>query len=103
VTVALGCGHDDHETVTSIQTVLPVVDLHDDPGELRARLRAVAHEVVRGPDEAFIDVDQLPGAFIINISDLGRRTSRIFAVYGRNAWKSRIRAHSDVAAAHRYV
>jgi isopenicillin N synthase-like dioxygenase len=28
---------------------------------------------------------------------------RIFAVYGRNAWKSRLRAHPDVAAAHQYV
>ena len=28
---------------------------------------------------------------------------RIFAVYGRNAWKSRLRAHPDVAAAHGYV
>ena len=27
----------------------------------------------------------------------------IFAVYGRNAWKSRLRAHPDVAAAHGYV
>jgi isopenicillin N synthase-like dioxygenase len=27
---------------------------------------------------------------------------RIFAVYGRNAWKSRLRAHPDVAAAHLY-
>jgi isopenicillin N synthase-like dioxygenase len=26
----------------------------------------------------------------------------IFAVYGRNAWKSRLRAHPDVAAAHGY-
>jgi isopenicillin N synthase-like dioxygenase len=26
----------------------------------------------------------------------------IFAVYGRNAWKSRVRAHPDVAAAHGY-
>jgi isopenicillin N synthase-like dioxygenase len=24
----------------------------------------------------------------------------IFSVYGRNAWKSRLRAHPDVAAAH---
>jgi hypothetical protein len=24
-------------------------------------------------------------------------------VYGRNAWKSRLRAHPDVAAAHGYV
>lgn len=28
---------------------------------------------------------------------------RIYAVYGRNAWKSRLRAHPDVAATHRYV
>jgi isopenicillin N synthase-like dioxygenase len=28
---------------------------------------------------------------------------RIYPVYGRNAWKSRLRAHPDVAAAHRYV
>jgi isopenicillin N synthase-like dioxygenase len=27
----------------------------------------------------------------------------IFAVYGRNAWKSRLRAHPDVAAAHGYM
>lgn len=27
---------------------------------------------------------------------------RIFATYGRNAWKSRLRAHPDVAAAHGY-
>ena len=26
----------------------------------------------------------------------------IFSVYGRNAWKSRLRAHPDVAAAHGY-
>jgi hypothetical protein len=28
---------------------------------------------------------------------------QIFSVYGRNAWKSRIRAHPDVAAANNYV
>jgi isopenicillin N synthase-like dioxygenase len=28
---------------------------------------------------------------------------RIYAVYGRNAWKSRVRAHPDVAVAHRYM
>ncbi len=27
----------------------------------------------------------------------------IFSVYGRNAWKSRLRAHPDVAAAHGYA
>ncbi len=30
-------------------------------------------------------------------------TDPIFSVYGRNAWKSRLRAHPDVAAAHGYV
>ena len=29
-------------------------------------------------------------------------TDPIFSVYGRNAWKSRLRAHPDVAAAHGY-
>ena len=28
---------------------------------------------------------------------------RIFSIYGRNAWKSRLRAHPDVAARHGYV
>jgi isopenicillin N synthase-like dioxygenase len=121
---------------------------------------------VRGPSGAtgigygeWIDVDPLPGAFIVNIGELlelasggylratehrvriadterisvpyffnprldaqlpvltlpdelagGARgvtadpsNERIFAVYGRNAWKSRLRAHPDVAAAHGYV
>jgi isopenicillin N synthase-like dioxygenase len=43
-------------------------------------------------------------------ADLAARAARrtdpsdpIFSVYGRNAWKSRLRAHPDVAAAHGYV
>ncbi len=32
-----------------------------------------------------------------------RGGERIFSVYGRNAWNSRLRAHPDVAAAHEYV
>ncbi len=43
-------------------------------------------------------------------TELAQRTERcadpsdpIFPVYGRNAWKSRLRAHPDVAAAHGYV
>lgn len=114
---------------------------------------------VRGQDGAWLEVDPLPGAFIVNIGEMlevasggylratehrvtlssSERISvpyffnprldarmpvlklpaelaalargvtadpsneRIFAVYGRNAWKSRLRAHPDVAAAHRYV
>jgi hypothetical protein len=41
--------------------------------------------------------------------ELGARAGRledpsdpIFSVYGRNAWKSRLRAHPDVAVAHGY-
>lgn len=113
---------------------------------------------VRGSDGAFVDVDPLPGAFIVNIGEMleiasggylratehrvrvsaterisvpyffnprldaglpvltlpdelaaGARgvstdpsNDPIYAVYGRNAWKSRVRAHPDVAAAHGY-
>ncbi|AKS36211.1 oxidoreductase [Mycolicibacterium goodii] len=118
---------------------------------------------VRTSDGVFIDVDPVPGAFIVNIGEMleiatggylratehrvqvdpGRSGSerfsvpyffnprldaaipvltlpddlaaqargvtadpsndRIYSVYGRNAWKSRVRAHPDVAAAHGYV
>lgn len=114
---------------------------------------------VRTADGTFVDVDPLPGAFIVNIGEMleiasggylratehrvrvsaAERISvpyffnprldaslpvltlpeelaghargvtvdpandRIYSVYGRNAWKSRVRAHPDVAAAHGYV
>lgn len=112
-----------------------------------------------GGDRPWIEVDPLPGAFIVNIGemleiasggylratehrvrisdrerisvpyffnprldatlpvltlpdDLAARArgvtadpsnERIFSTYGRNAWKSRLRAHPDVAAAHGYL
>lgn len=110
-------------------------------------------------DDGWIEVDPLPGAFIVNIGEMLEIASggylratehrvslsarerisvpyffnprldarlpvlelptelaarargvsadpsqeRIFSTYGRNAWKSRVRAHPDVAAAHSYV
>lgn len=109
-----------------------------------------------GPEDGWVDVPPLDGAFIVNIGELlevatggylratehrvslraGERISvpyffnprldaqipvlalpaelaararraddpsdPIFAIYGRNAWKSRLRAHPDVASAHGY-
>jgi isopenicillin N synthase-like dioxygenase len=111
------------------------------------------------PDDGWVDVPPLGGAFIVNIGELlevatggylratehrvnldgpaverisvpyffnprldaqipllslpeelGARAEKrddpldpIFSVYGRNAWKSRLRAHPDVAAAHGYL
>ncbi|MFZ1175905.1 MAG: 2-oxoglutarate and iron-dependent oxygenase domain-containing protein [Mycobacterium sp.] len=55
--------------------------------------------------DAQLPVLKLPA----ELDELATRTNRfedssdpIFSVYGRNAWKSRLRAHPDVAAAHGY-
>lgn len=80
-------------------------------------LRATAHRVaLRAPAKERISVAyffnprldaQLP---VLSLPDeLAAEARRhpdpsdpIFSVYGRNAWKSRLRAHPDVAAAHGY-
>lgn len=120
--------------------------------------RAEASEATGDGSGEWIDVDPLPGAFIVNIGEMLEIASggylratehrvtlsarerisvpyffnprldaqlpvlrlptdlaadargvtadpsneRIFSVYGQNAWKSRLRAHPDVAAAHGY-
>jgi isopenicillin N synthase-like dioxygenase len=132
-----------------------------EPGTRGLEVRGAGASEATGNGEAgeWIDVDPLPGAFIVNIGELlelasggylratehrvrianterisvpyffnprldarlpvltlpdelaeGARgvtadpsNERIFSVYGRNAWKSRLRAHPDVAAAHNYV
>jgi len=47
------------------------------------------------PDELAARVDN-------NWTPAADPSDRIFSVYGRNAWKSRLRAHPDVVAAHGY-
>jgi isopenicillin N synthase-like dioxygenase len=139
------------------------VGAHRDSGVLTLLLAEPGSEGLQvrrdrtgGPDEGWVDVPPLDGAFIVNIGELlevatggylratehrvslraGERISvpyffnprldaripvlelpaelsarahrvddpsdPIFAVYGRNAWKSRLRAHPDVASAHGY-
>jgi isopenicillin N synthase-like dioxygenase len=45
----------------------------------------------------------LPAGLAANADRRADPSDPIFSVYGRNAWKSRLRAHPDVAAAHGYV
>jgi isopenicillin N synthase-like dioxygenase len=130
-----------------------------EPGSRGLQVSAAgASEATGNGSGEWIDVDPLPGAFIVNIgemleiasggylratehrvslsarerisvpyffnprldaqipvltlpADLAARArgvtadpsnEQIFSVYGRNAWKSRLRAHPDVAAAHGY-
>ena len=55
--------------------------------------------------DAELPVLTLPEALAAEARGVTADTSneRIFSTYGRNAWKSRVRAHRDVAAAHGYV
>ncbi|MHA3024387.1 isopenicillin N synthase family dioxygenase [Mycobacterium sp. BMJ-28] len=136
------------------------VGAHRDAGVLTLLLAEPGSAGLQVRNEgSFVDVEPLPGAFIVNIGEMLEIASRgylratehrvriqqaerlsvayffnprldahmpvlplpdalaaqargvtddpandcIYAVYGRNAWKSRLRAHPDVAAAHRYV
>ena len=52
--------------------------------------------------DAQIPVLSLPGDLAAHAARSEDPADPIFSVYGRNAWKSRLRAHPDVAAAHGY-
>lgn len=53
--------------------------------------------------DAQIPVLSLPAELAARASLRGDPSDPIFSVYGRNAWKSRLRAHPDVADAHGYA
>ncbi|HEX5253342.1 MAG TPA: 2-oxoglutarate and iron-dependent oxygenase domain-containing protein [Mycobacterium sp.] len=83
----------------------------------RGYLRATQHRVnLQGPAgdrisvpyffnprlDARVPVLSLPDELEAHARRVEDPSDPIFAVYGRNAWKSRLRAHPDVAAAHGY-
>jgi len=83
-------------------------------GYLRAtehRVRLSARERISVPYffnprlDAAMPVLELPDELAVHARGVSVDTAneRIFSVYGRNAWKSRLRAHPDVAAQYRYV
>jgi isopenicillin N synthase-like dioxygenase len=53
--------------------------------------------------DAQIPTLPLPAALARRADPRADPSDPIFSLYGRNAWKSRLRAHPDVAAAHGYV
>jgi isopenicillin N synthase-like dioxygenase len=66
-------------------------------------LRATEHRVnLHGPAAERISVPSLPDELGALAGKRDDPLDPIFSVYGRNAWKSRLRAHPDVAAAHGY-
>jgi isopenicillin N synthase-like dioxygenase len=77
--------------------------------EHRVNLRASASERLSVPYffnprlDARIPVLSLPAQLAARAAMRPDPSDPIFAVYGRNAWKSRLRAHPDVAAAHGYA
>jgi isopenicillin N synthase-like dioxygenase len=83
-------------------------------GYLRAtehRVRLSARERISVPYffnprlDAAMPVLELPDELAVYARGVSMDTAneRIYSVYGRNAWKSRLRAHPDVAAQHGYV
>jgi isopenicillin N synthase-like dioxygenase len=53
--------------------------------------------------DARIPVLPLPAELAARAGPRVDPSDPIYTPYGRNAWKSRLRAHPDVAAAHGYV
>lgn len=76
--------------------------------EHRVDLREPAAERISVPYffnprlDAQIPVLTLPDELAARANRIEDPSDPIFSVYGRNAWKSRLRAHPDVAAAHGY-
>ena len=75
------------------------------PQSTEARYQELARIGRGGMAEVFLAV--VRGAAVSKLVVLKRiwpelASDPIFAVYGRNAWKSRVRAHPDVADAHGY-
>jgi isopenicillin N synthase-like dioxygenase len=77
--------------------------------EHRVNLQAAAAERLSVPYffnprlDAQIPVLTLPAELADRAEMQPDPSDPIFSVYGRNAWKSRLRAHPDVAAAHGYA
>ena len=53
--------------------------------------------------DAQVPVLALPAELAARAESVPDPSDPIYSVYGRNAWKSRLRAHPDVASAHGYV
>lgn len=76
--------------------------------EHRVNLREPAAERISVPYffnprlDAQIPVLDLPAELRARATRVDDPSDPIFSVYGRNAWKSRLRAHPDVASAHGY-
>jgi isopenicillin N synthase-like dioxygenase len=76
--------------------------------EHRVKLRQWAAERISVPYffnprlDAQIPVLSLPAELAARATARSDSSDPIFSVYGRNAWKSRLRAHPDVAAANGY-